>query len=120
MFKLTLAVILAFLVIRGYAQEWNKNYPKVTFADVGQSPADTLQFVATVKSIYKCPPCPPGAHCKPCIGDHVLVSNGNSEFDFRVFTHQLSIFEENGVYHFLVRFRSKLHRIDNIELITSK
>lgn len=24
--------------------------------------------------IYKCPPCPPGVNCKPCMGDNIVVS----------------------------------------------
>lgn len=28
-----------------------------------------------VNYIYRCPPCPPGAHCKPCMGDNLVLSD---------------------------------------------
>ncbi len=28
-----------------------------------------------IASSYRCPTCPPGAHCKPCLGDHVTVAD---------------------------------------------
>jgi hypothetical protein len=96
-----------------------KKYPRVEFTKVGDSNSDTLKFTARVRTIYQCPPCPEHAQCKPCIGDHVEVTNGNRDLDFRVFTHQLSLFEVDKTYDFLVRFRSKLHRNDNIELVTA-
>ncbi len=34
-----------------------------------------LSLIGYVVSVYKCPPCPPQAMCKPCIGDHVVVSD---------------------------------------------
>lgn len=119
-----LLVVLTFIEIvslPSYSQSIStEKYPQVEFVKVGENTADTIQFSATIKSIYECPPCPAGAQCKPCIGDHVLVTNGNSAFDFRVFTRQLSLFEVDGVYDLLVRFRSKLHRKDNIELVRAK
>lgn len=97
-----------------------KKYPRVNFAKVVDSEYDTLFFFGTVKTIYKCPPCPEGAHCKPCIGDHVEVTNGSPDLNFRVFTHQLSLFQVDRTYEFLVRFRSAIHRKENIELISAK
>lgn len=34
-----------------------------------------VDVVGHVASIYACPPCPEGAVCKPCIGDHVVLSD---------------------------------------------
>jgi hypothetical protein len=121
MFKLILVSVLLAITCGGYSQGKDiSSYSKVEFTQVGQSKFDTLQFKAIVKSVYRCPPCPEGSQCKPCLGDHVLVTNGNSEFDFRVFTHQLSMFEVDKSYDFTVRFRSALHRIDNLELVFAK
>ena len=97
-----------------------KKYPRVDFEKVRESELDTLVFTGTVKSIYQCPPCPPGVHCKPCIGDHILVTNGNSEMDFRVFTHQLSLFTVGKPYDFIVHRRWGARQEDNIELVMAK
>ena len=94
-----------------------KHYARVKLSQVNESKEDTLEFKAKVKSVYNCPPCPEGAQCKPCIGDHVEVTDGNKEHDIRVFTDQLSSFKIGGSYLFLVRFRSKYHRTDNVELV---
>ncbi|MBI1768189.1 MAG: hypothetical protein HYR67_07425 [Bacteroidetes bacterium] len=121
MFKklLIASVVVCSFAVNGFSQvPKTKRYPKVSFAKVSQSKVDTIQFKATVKSIYKCPPCPEGAQCKPCIGDHVMVTDGNSDREFLVFTHQLSLFKVDSSYQFLVRFRSKFHRADNIELVS--
>jgi len=96
-----------------------KKYPRIDFTKVGDSEFDTLLFSGRVKLIYKCPPCPEGAQCKPCLGDHVEVTNNNPDDSFRVFTHQLSLFEIDKTYDFLIRFRGALHRKDNIELVTA-
>lgn len=95
----------------------SRKYATVKLFEVNGSKEDTLEFKAKVKSIYKCPPCPEGAQCKPCIGDHVEVTDGNKEHDIRVFTHEPSLFKEGTSYRFLVRFRSKYHRIENVELV---
>jgi len=28
-----------------------------------------------VTYLYRCPPCPPGANCKPCMGDNLVLSD---------------------------------------------
>lgn len=120
--KIFLIVVTVSLISRAtFSQALEtKKYPRADFVKVGDSELDTLVFSGMVKSIYKCPPCPEGAQCKPCIGDHVEVSNGNLDLTLRVFTHQLSLFEVDKAYDFLVRFRGALHRRDNIELVTAK
>lgn len=54
----------------------NANYPFVTIHDLKQrNPTsgfyDTEGYVA---KIYSCPPCPPGAVCKPCMEDNIVIS----------------------------------------------
>jgi hypothetical protein len=34
---------------------------------------ETFRIYGTVLDIYKCPPCPPKAQCKPCFPDHVTI-----------------------------------------------
>ena len=36
---------------------------------------DTCSITGIVLSAYTCPPCPKGAQCKPCIGDHVMIGD---------------------------------------------
>ena len=115
-----IAITFLFLLVGSMALCQSKNtrhYARVKLSQVKENKEDTLEFKAKVKSVYKCPPCPEGAQCKPCIGDHVEVTDGNKEHNIRVFTHQLSIFNMGSSYLFLVRFRSKFHRVDNVELV---
>jgi hypothetical protein len=36
---------------------------------------------AYVLEIHKCPPCPPGAQCKPCLGDYFVITDNLDEKD---------------------------------------
>lgn len=94
-----------------------KQYHRVKLSEVNENKEDTLELKVKVKFIYECPPCPEGAQCKPCIGDHVQVTDGNKENDIRVFTNQLSLFKEGQSCRLLVRFRSKYHRSENVVLV---
>ncbi len=37
--------------------------------------AGTFVVEGFVAKVYTCPPCPPGAMCKPCMGDNVVLSD---------------------------------------------
>ena len=32
-------------------------------------------LIGYVSKVYLCPPCPPGAQCKPCMGDNLVLSD---------------------------------------------
>ena len=120
--KIILGITFIFILIsaQAFAQgRKQKSYPRVEIKDLESSKYDTLEVIASVKSIYKCPPCPQGAQCKPCIGDHVEVIYGEVAQWARFFTHEPEKYQAHKAYIFLVRFRSSFHRIDNIEIISS-
>jgi hypothetical protein len=59
---------------RSYPQ--HLNLPVVPFRDLKQGKVNQEQFNTEgyVNSIYECPPCPKGAQCKPCLGDHIIIT----------------------------------------------
>ncbi len=84
---------------------------------------------AYVLEIHKCPPCPPGAQCKPCLGDYVVITDNLDEKDpalikrLRVFTsrpERLEWFELKKNCSFIARVRGKVPRgkpIEDLDLI---
>ena len=76
--------------------------------DLSGSSPDTCYISGYVSSIYECPFCPPGAECKPCIGDHVMlgVSLTARAKNLRVLTKDLKNYAIGKKYTFLV----KLHK----------
>jgi len=75
---------------------------------------------------HKCPPCPPGAQCKPCLGDYIVITDNLDEKDpvlvkrLRVFTDKPEQFDLKTRYRFLVRVRGKLregHAMEEVDLI---
>src|SRR5256886_6342657 len=57
--------------------------PRLTFPDLKRNDSikGTFIVVAFVIQTYKCPPCPPNAMCKPCLGDHIVVTDNIDEKD---------------------------------------
>jgi len=41
----------------------------------------TVTVWGYVSKIYTCPPCPPGAMCKPCMGDNIVLSEQDKKLD---------------------------------------
>lgn len=78
---------------------------------------------------YKCPPCPEGAMCKPCMPHHMIISQDNKVYDYdvaltnkelMVFTSQDQILKENEYYRFLIQIldvKTSDHNINNVKLI---
>src|SRR5216684_3460234 len=68
---------------------------------------------AYVLEVHKCPPCPPGAQCKPCLGDYIVVADKLDEKDpllikrLRVFTAKPEKFELKWKYSFVAKVRGK-------------
>lgn len=124
MVKCTLIIIftLACLVSTlSVAQDRNpvRKPPLINFAGLNRSDLDEgpFQIEGYVTEIYKCPPCPEGAQCKPCLGDHLVITDNPDEKDpalirrLRIFAKrpELEKFEVTKKYSFLVSVRGKLH-----------
>lgn len=82
---------------------------------------------AYVVEVYKCPPCPAGAQCKPCIGDHIVVTDNPNEKDpkfirrLRIFADRPDHFRLKTRYMFEVTVRGKTqkgHPIEDVNLIS--
>src|SRR6266852_5383476 len=80
--------------------------PRLTFSDLKRNDSikGTFIIVAFVIQTYKCPPCPPNAMCKPCIGDHIVVTDNIDQEDpvriqrLRIFTDKPEQFELKKKY----------------------
>ena len=103
--------------------------PRLTFSDLKRNDSikGTFIVVAFVIQTYKCPPCPPNAMCKPCLGDHIVVTDNLDEKDpariqrLRIFTDKPEQFELKKKYSFTVRTRGKTttgHPLGEVELIS--
>jgi hypothetical protein len=79
-----------------------------------------------VIEIHKCPPCPAGAQCKPCLGDYIVVTDNVDEKDpllikrVRVFTTKPEKFELKQKFSFVAKVRGKAPSgkpIEDLDLI---
>src|ERR1700686_941388 len=103
--------------------------PRLTFSDLKRNDSieGAFKIVGFVIQTYKCPPCPPGAMCKPCIGDHIVVTDNIDEQDaalvrrLRIFTDKPEQFELKQKYLFTVKVKGKVQRgraIEEVDLIS--
>jgi hypothetical protein len=115
--KLAIGLLLLILCLSSayaHAQEPAKP-PRLTFADLQNDDLTEGPFriEGYVVQLYKCPPCPRGAMCKPCIGDHLVITDDVKETDPKlikrlwVFTDEPSHFEVGKRYSFQVKIRGK-------------
>jgi hypothetical protein len=135
MVKVTVTILFALLCLVStisFAQDRHpvQDPPLITFADLNRSDLDDGPFriEGVVTDIYKCPPCPRGAQCKPCIGDHLTISDNPDEKDpalkhwLRIFAKpsELEKYEVATKYSFLVKVRGKLRigkPVEDVDLI---
>jgi predicted NAD-dependent protein-ADP-ribosyltransferase YbiA (DUF1768 family) len=89
--------------------------PLLTFADLQKNDSieGSFRIVGYVIDIYKCPPCPPRAMCKPCIGDNIVVTDNITEKDpklirrLKIFTEKPGQFELTKRYQLTVKVRAR-------------
>ncbi len=103
--------------------------PLLTFDDLKRNDGIEGTFRiegAYVLEIHKCPPCPPRAQCKPCLGDYVVVTDNLDEKDpllikrLRIFTGKLERFELKMKFSFTARVRGRVPKgkpIEELDLI---
>jgi len=100
----------------------------LTFADLQSVDpgAEPFKIEGFVIQIYACPPCPRGAMCKPCIGDHIVATDNPEEKDanlvrrLRIFTSKPEQFDLKKKYSFTVKLRHKAQKgrpIEEVELL---
>jgi hypothetical protein len=103
--------------------------PVLTFGDLKRNDGIEGPFRirdAYVIEIYKCPPCPPGAQCKPCLGDYIVVTNKLDEKDpllvmrLRIFTGGFGKFELKEKCSLLTKVRGNIPKgkpIQDLDLL---
>jgi hypothetical protein len=105
--------------------------PRLTFSDLKRNDAIKGEFIVVgfVIQTYKCPPCPPNAMCKPCLGDHIVVTDHPDEKDpariqrLRIFTDKPEQFKLQQKYSFTVTPRGQTapgHALEAVDLISFK
>jgi len=103
--------------------------PLITFDDLQRNDVSERPFKIEgyVIQTYKCPPCPPRMQCKPCIGNHIVVTDNVEEKNaalikrLRIFTDKPEQFELKKMYSFVVKVRGKVregHAIEEVDLIS--
>lgn len=123
--KHSLATLLLLMV--GFLCWGQKKYPLVGFADLETTTSDTIRLNGFVLDVYQCPPCPPGAICKPCMENHISVTENKPgditkislEKRVRIFTFNQNGFDVGKKYQFTIAFQNKKSK-DNIRLISCK
>src|SRR5436190_17151209 len=96
----------------GFAQRTPlKEFPWITISQIADCKSDTFLIKAKVVELYTCPPCPPGAICKPCIGNHLTVEDTDAAEPLRslVFVKSTEEFKKDGVYIFTLVLQNKSH-----------
>lgn len=101
--------------------------PLLTFNDLKRDDLKgPFKIEGFVVESYKCPPCPRGAMCKPCVGDHVVITDNVNEQDpalirrLWVFTDKPKQFELKKKYLLLVKVRGNTrpgHPIEQVDLV---
>ena len=101
--------------------------PLLTFNDLQKYDVNKANFkiAGYVIETYKCPPCPPNAQCKPCLGNHIVITNKADQKNLsmikllRIFTDNPKQFELKKKYLFTVKIRGKIetgHAIEDVDL----
>lgn len=117
----------------------NKDYPTTqnfnvySIGDIKQRnlAIRTYNTEGYVVKRYECPPCPPGAQCKPCMKDNIVISENNKLLDtytltnseIIVFANNPKQFELGKKYSFSVKLldsKSTNEPINDIELVGYK
>ena len=74
LFLLAAAALTALLTVHTNAGSASATVLTVSdFRDLAPT-SGTFVIKGFISYIYKCPPCPPGALCKPCMPDNAIVS----------------------------------------------
>ena len=136
MIRKTLAILFAVVCLMpalSFSQDKTPTpeLPRLTFSDLKKNDSIEGEFkmVGFVIQTYKCPPCPPQMQCKPCLGDHIVITDNIDEKDpaliqrLRIFTDKPEQFELKKKYTFTVKVRGKVQKgraIEDVDLISFK
>lgn len=88
------------------AQKKN-NFKTIKISELNANTPDTCYLTAYVINVYKCPPCPPGMICKPCIENHLDVAEDSKTIhpELWIITDAPDKYKPKKQYTFLVKLR---------------
>jgi hypothetical protein len=100
-------------------QPWSIDQLRAQAASLGDQ---EFRIWGYVSKIYKCPPCPPGAHCKPCMGNNFVLSQVKrrlglytlDDLDVIVFAAHPEQVQLGKLYEVTVRDAGRRHSNRNI------
>ena len=128
--KVTLLLFLGILLSQAaQSQSSYGMYPLITIGKINETPRDTVKLKVYVVEVYVCPPCPPGAQCKPCMENNITVADEKlkdiskvpAEKLLRVITREAESFKIGKRYFLTVRFRrNKETQSEDAVLVSSK
>jgi hypothetical protein len=133
MIKRTLLILFALtglLVAFSFSQaQDSKKPPLLTLEDLKKNDGieGPFRIEGYVTDIYKCPPCPPRAICKPCMPDNLVITDAADPKDLskinrlRIFTDKPEQFELKKKYSFTVNQKNKVpagHPITDVHLVS--
>ena len=111
MFGMKVTIFAVLIVSLAAVSVFAQKTPLLTFDELKSYKIQnqTFQIFGTVLDIYKCPPCPPRAQCKPCFPNHLTIvekihpENPDSLVRLRVLTDKLDRFALGNRYLFTVK-----------------
>jgi hypothetical protein len=134
MFKKTSTVILTIVCLMwtfsfSQDQDSTRPAPLLTFEDLQKNDGveGPFRIEGFVINIYKCPPCPPLATCKPCLPDNIEVTDNPDEKNpalirrLRILTDKPQEFGLKKKYSFVVKVKGQPPRgraIESVDLIS--
>jgi hypothetical protein len=117
------------ITLSASSQKSGRSYPLVKIGTLEKQNADTVRINAFVLDIYLCPPCPPPAQCKPCIGNHFTATDEKPtdptkigyEKRLEIFTERPDSLKAGKRYMITVAIRNrKVNPRDNVTLVSWK
>ncbi len=91
----------------------------------------TFETKGFIAKVFTCPPCPPGAQCKPCMKDNIVISEEKKTLEnydighteLIIFTNEDKKYAVGEQYEFKIRItenKTTASELNDIELISSK
>ena len=118
--------VLTFLAASSVSSQTHQ--PLLNFSDLQKFDGvnTTFRIEGYIFDIYKCPPCPKGAMCKPCIPESVVISDKIDQKDISsikrlsIYTKDTDQFTLKRRYIFTLKIKGDLEKgkpIENVDLV---
>ena len=123
----TLPAILMYIILAtpGWSQK-PMSYPIRHIKELNKTLGDTVRVKAYIVDTYVCPPCPEGAQCKPCMEDHITVTEKkntkkiSAEEKLRILTVKAGFFTRGDKYLFIIAMGKNKENKEDAFLVSFK